>query len=159
MTASEPRLMHAGEETALVELWFYAWHEAHDLHVPPELIDFRTRAFFARRIAGMGGSMRVAGPSGTPLGFCAIEGNEIDQLFTAPAARGSGLAQRLIGDGEERIKIAGHAVATLSVLPENLAAIRFYGKCGWRELGIETDDLKTDAGPYTLPVLRMEKRL
>ncbi|MEM7614773.1 MAG: GNAT family N-acetyltransferase [Pseudomonadota bacterium] len=154
-----PRPMQPDEAQATARIWHDAWHEAHAQHVPEALIRLRDARFFQDRIDTMGDALRVAGPTGAPLGLCSTDGAEIDQLFTAPAARGTGLAQLLIEDGMARIKAAGHDTAHLWVLPENTRAIRFYDKLGWSRHGVKDCALKTDAGPFTLPALLMQKSL
>ena len=151
------RQAEAAEMPALARLWRDAWREAHEAYVPAELTAIRTLESFEERLRRFGDALRVAGPSDAPLGLCVVKSDELNQLFTAPAARGQGVAQALIADGEVRIAAAGHKMAWLDVVKENDRAIRFYEKCGWRKRGIEVTPLETLDQPFSLEVLIMEK--
>jgi ribosomal protein S18 acetylase RimI-like enzyme len=79
-----------------------------------------------------------------------VEG-EIKRLWVAPAARGLGLARRLMEAAEQAARELGIAVLRLdtnSALPE---AAALYRRTGWREIERFNDD------PY--PDLFFEKRL
>jgi GNAT superfamily N-acetyltransferase len=138
------------EFPALARMWHDAWHDGHDGLVPAALIALRNYDRFLRRLPDLGDRIRVAGPDGEPLGLCVIKGDEIDQLFVARAARGSGLAARLLADGEARLRAAGVTLARLA------RAIRFYEKHGW--LRAETATV-TIEGPFRLQVLVLTKAL
>lgn len=143
----------------LARLWHDAWREAHLAHVPKALSDLRTLQNFRERLVAFGDRLRAAGPEGAPLGFCATKGAEIDQLYVAPAARGTGIAARLIEDGERRIAETGARRAHLFVLQENTRARTFYESMGWRAMRIGEEPVDTSEGPFLLTVLVMEKAL
>lgn len=160
MTA-EPMLRPAlaGEYPVLARLWHDAWHEAHAAHVPPALTAQRTEASFLPRLEAAGDTLRVAGPPDAPLGFCAIKGDEIYQLFTTPAARGAGVAQTLLADGEARLRAGGTRRAWLDCIMENGRARMFYTRMGWTFTGPRDIDLYTSSGPFSLRVAIFEKDL
>lgn len=145
------------ETPALARLWFHAWREAHEAYVPTELTRIRTLASFEERLGKFGDALRVVGPIGAPLGLCVVKGDELNQLFTSPAARGIGAAQALIADAEARVAAAGHSAIWLDVVIENARAIRFYEKMGWRGKGEQVVGLDTLDQPFDLKVLIMEK--
>ena len=132
----QTRPIAAREHGAVAQLWHDAWHEAHALHVPAELSAIRSLPAFLHRIAGMGDRARTIGPEGAPLGLCAINGRQMEQLFVASAARGTGVAAALLTDAEERMRAAGVVSAYLDCIPQNMTAIRFYEKMGWSSTGI-----------------------
>ncbi|NDV01775.1 GNAT family N-acetyltransferase [Pseudoroseicyclus tamaricis] len=146
---------------ALARLWQEGWHEAHAAHVPPEVLTFRAAPYFAERLRLMQaeGLLRMAGTAEAPLGFCAIEGEEIDQLYVSPAARGTGLASELLHDGEARLAATGVQEARLLCMAENTRAARFYGREGWRDAGTAPHELKKLGGTFTLPVTTFRKSL
>ena len=152
----QPRLIEAHDHQAVAQLWHDAWHEAHARHVPAELTAMRSLTAFLHRIAAMGDRARIIGPEGAPLGFCAINGRQIDQLFVAAAARGTGVAAALLTDAEERMRTAGVAAAYLDCIPQNAAAIRFYEKMGWFSTGIHPVIL---SGSITLDCVAFTKSL
>ena len=156
--ASEPhaiRFAEVSEIPALAQLWHDGWQEAHSDHVPDALIALRSLDSFATRFVEMLPNTRTVGAVGNPLGFCSVRGNEIYQMYVGPAARGTGAAGRLISDGLDRIRMAGHKQAVLDVIPENGRAIAFYEKMGWKRKAVETATVDTLEGPFPLPCLIM----
>lgn len=151
-----PRQARPGDFPVLAALWHSAWHEAHDALVPAGLIALRTPESFAARIGGFCDLLRVAGPQDAVQGLCTIKKDEIDQMFVASAARGTGLAAALPEDGEARLYRAGSRVAHLSVVPENVRALRFYERHGWARHA--TRDVVL-AGPFRLRSLILRKSL
>ncbi|MXQ08758.1 GNAT family N-acetyltransferase [Alphaproteobacteria bacterium GH1-50] len=143
----------------LAKLWHDGWHEAHAAHVPAELVRHRTPETFAARLARYGDRLRTAGPSGAPLGFCVVTGDEIDQLFVSDKARGTGLAQTLIEDGEARLAAAGIRDAHLLCIPENTRAMRFYERMGWTNHGVSIQTVEIEAGGFPLSVAVFRKTL
>ena len=153
------RKAEEAETPALGRLWFHAWREAHEPYVPAELTRIRTLASFGERLRLFGDALRVIGPIGAPLGLCVVKDDELNQLFTAPEARGTGAAQALIADAEARVAAAGHTAIWLDVVIENARAIRFYEKTGWRRKSEQVVGLDTLDQPFDLKVLIMEKPL
>lgn len=147
------------EMSALANLWFHAWQEAHEPYVPADLTRIRTLASFEERLHLFGDALRVVGPAGAPFGLCVVKDDELNQLFTSPEARGTGAAQALIADAEARVAAAGHPAIWLDVVIENARAIRFYEKSGWRRKGEQIVGLDTLDQPFDLKVLIMEKPL
>lgn len=133
------RRAECAELPALAHLWRDAWRDAHAAHLPAPLVAHRSAEAFLGRLGGFGEALRVAGPVGAPLGFCVAFGDEIDQLFVARAARGSGLAARLLADGEMRLREAGVTLARLDCLPQNARAVCFYRKHGWRSCKLSAE--------------------
>lgn len=144
---------------ALSRIWHDGWQEAHADHTPAALHRLRTPDSFATRLAADLANTRAAGPIGAPLGLCITHGDELYQLYVSPAARGTGMAARLIDDGEARIRDAGHSVARLYAIPENARALAFYTKQGWTIGPVEEVLLETLEGPFPLPCARLTKRL
>jgi len=127
--------------------------------MPCELVALRTHDDFATHLAALVPGLRVAGPQGAPIGFSAIRGDEMHQLFLSPAARGTGLGALLLADAEERLAEAGHGLAWLDCAIGNDQAIRFYERNGWTRRGEEILALSTVSGTFDAKVLIMEKRL
>ena len=102
------------------------------------------------------GAFLVAMSDGLPIGCVGLKGNgsdtaEVKRLWVAPAARGLGLARRLMGTVEDIARDLGIAILRLdtnSALPE---AGRLYRGTGWSEIARFNDD------PY--PDLFFEKHL
>ena len=142
---------------AIATLWHAAWWDAHADIVPPALLPHRSAAAFAARAARDGPRMRVAGPPGALAGLHLVTGDEPGQLYLAPAARGTGLAPRLIRDAEARISAAGHARAWLICAAGNDRAAAFYRKAGWREAGPVTGRVEAGGSRVDLPCIRFER--
>lgn len=153
------RPAEAGEIAHLARLWHDAWHEAHAPLVPPELTRLRTPDNFRERLQTVLADIRVAGPLGAPLGFCALKGEELNQLFVSSEARGSGVAALLIADAEAWLAARGVETAWLACAVGNDRAARFYEKSGWHRAGTVTNPADTPSGPFPLLVWRYEKRL
>ncbi len=64
-----------------------------------------------------------------------VVGDEVEQVFVGPAARGTGVAAALLTEAERQVAAAGHASAWLAVVAGNARARRFYEKCGWVDEG------------------------
>ena len=152
-----PRLFTTNEIPALARLWHAGWHEAHAAHVPAALVADRTLDSFAARLPDMIDRTRVVGPAGAPLGLCAILGDEIDQVFVAPAARGTSAAAILLQDGEARLAASGVVIAHLFCIPQNRRAMAFYTRQGWTDSGLHAVPLPATAAIPALTVIRFEK--
>jgi diamine N-acetyltransferase len=82
------------------------------------------------------GFMR-SGPVTLPLpaGHDANSGLELHQLYLAPQAKGTGLAQNFMALLFDRAETEGAQALYLSVYCENIRAQRFYAKYGFAEIG------------------------
>ncbi len=85
------------------------------------------------------GSFLVALSDGLPLGCVALKGNgsdtgEIKRLWIAPAARGLGLARRLMDEAETEARMLGHKSLRLDTNRALTEAIALYRHLGWREI-------------------------
>jgi len=149
----------ADEIDHLARLWYDSWHETHAPLSPFELTRLRTLASFRDRLQAALPNVYVVGPVGAPLGFCALKGEELYQLFVSPEARGSGVAAALIADAEARLAQRGVETAWLACAVGNYRAARFYEKGGWRMAGTFVISSETSNGPFPVKQWRYEKRL
>ncbi|MCA9728147.1 MAG: GNAT family N-acetyltransferase [Candidatus Eisenbacteria bacterium] len=147
------------EVDRLAEIWWHGWRDAHLEILPAELARRRTRSSFRGRLLERLLDVRVAGPSGAPVGFHLVQQDELYQLYVAEASRGAGIAASLLADAETRMADGGVETAWLACAIGNERAARFYEKHGWRRTGIVTSHLATDEGPFRLDVWRYEKSL
>jgi ribosomal protein S18 acetylase RimI-like enzyme len=143
----------------LAKIWYDGWHDAHAQIVPAELTRARTLESFRERLRVALPNVRVVGPSGEPVGFCIVKGDELYQLFVSAQSRGSGVAAALIADAEARLFDSGVETAWLACAIGNERAARFYEKCGWRRTGTMINHLETSSGEFALEVWRYEKTL
>lgn len=153
------RTVETEDIAPLAALWRAGWAEAHFAHTPPALHALRTPQSFRERLQRHADKTRTAGPVGAALGLCIVKGDEIDQLYLGPSARGTGLAAQLLSDGEARIRSAGHAKARLFAIPQNSRALRFYEKQGWVNEGETTAQLETLTGTFPLTCCLLTKVL
>ncbi|MEJ6394323.1 GNAT family N-acetyltransferase [Gymnodinialimonas sp. 2305UL16-5] len=151
----------AGELDALAALWHDAWHDGHAVIVPKDLVALRTLDDFRARLPAMLDALRTIGPVGAPLGLCVIREDEMQQLFVAAEARGTGVAAQLLADAERRLAQAGVSEAWLDAAIGNDRAIRFYERAGWAKSRIADEPLDTAEGKgrYILRVQIMVKRV
>jgi GNAT superfamily N-acetyltransferase len=143
----------------LTNLWHDGWRDAHLNIVPAELTRLRTIDSFRDRLRAALSTVRVAGPSGAPIGFHIIRDDELYQLFVAADARGSGVAAALIADAETRLASTGVGTAWLACAIGNDRAARFYEKRGWRRVGTMVNLAETPTGTFPLETWRYEKVL
>jgi GNAT superfamily N-acetyltransferase len=85
-----------------------------------------------------------------------IKQDELDQLYVARNARGTGAALRLVSAALDQIRQAGHRRAWLACAIGNHRAARFYEKAGWTLAGVVTIHLDTPDGSVPLEVWRYE---
>lgn len=137
-------------------IWASGWHEAHADLVPGRLLELRTRKSFLERTRKGLSRTRVASDGTDVLGFCMVKENELFQLYVSPQARGTGVAQTLIEDAENRIRNEGHDMAWLACAIGNKRAVRFYEKSGWICAGRTVVNLNTSGGAFPLEVWRYE---
>jgi ribosomal protein S18 acetylase RimI-like enzyme len=143
----------------LAKIWYDGWHEAHAQIVPSGLTRLRTLESFRDRLEAALPDVRVVGPSGEPVGFCLVRGDELYQLFVSARSRGSGVAAALIADAEARLSERGVETAWLACAIGNERAAKFYEKYGWRRAGTMVNDAETSNGTFPLEVWRYEKSL
>jgi GNAT superfamily N-acetyltransferase len=157
--AVDARDAHPDEIDALASIWLEGWHDAHAAIVPAELARHRTFDSFRDRLRAALPDTRAAGPDGAPLGFTLLKGDELYQFYVARAARGRGVAARLMADAEQRLAARGVTTAWLACAIGNDRAARFYEKQGWRRIGTVPYIAETADGPIPLDVWRYEKTL
>ena len=153
------RAVEEQEIGKLAKVWYDAWRDAHAQIVPAELTELRTVESFEERLKALLPTVRVIGPPGEPVGFCAIKDDELYQLFVSAAARGSGVAAALVADAEAQLSQRGVETAWLACAIGNQRAARFYEKSGWRRTGTIVNHAETSQGTFPLEVWRYEKTL
>ena len=149
----------SSEVEKLARVWYDAWRDAHLHLAPPALARARTLESFTERMAAALPEVRVLGDVGNPLGFHLVRDDELNQLFVAATARGTGAAHALIADAEWRLSERGVEVAWLACAIGNDRAARFYEKCGWRRAGVVTSLIEIPEGTLPFDVWRYEKSL
>ena len=92
------------------------------------------------------------------VGFVMVTGDEIEQLYVAARARGSGVATELFRHAE---KVIGHRFdrAWLAVAAGNARARRFYERSGWRDAGAFDYAAEIAGGTIAVPCRRYERHL
>lgn len=93
---------------------------------------------------------RIAELDGAPVGAVAIKDNEIHLMMVDVDLHRTGIGAALLADGETRL-FADHDRIELESFRDNLQAVHFYRKHGWRD---HSEYPMPDAG---IPMLRMEK--
>lgn len=137
-------------------MWEAGWRDGHLGHVPEALVRQRTPQSFARRAAAMIDRTFVAEVDGVVVGFVTLKGDELEQLFVDAAARGTGVAKALLGEGARRLIEAGHEHPWLAVVAGNARARRFYQREGWRDTGPLAYEAPVDEGSVTVDGRRYE---
>lgn len=158
--ATRPVLRPAmvGDTEAIAELWHQGWRDGHLGHVPPELLAHRDLADFHRRVPGRLAQTTVALVNGRPAGFVTVHDDEVEQVYVAASARGSGTADALLRHAE-RVIAERFETAWLAVVSGNARARRFYERNGWRDTGAFDYQAEIDFGTFPVPCRRYEKQV
>ena len=143
---------------AIAELWHLGWGDGHRGHVPEALIAHRSFEQFRRRVPGRLPSTTVAMMDGRIVGFVMAIVDEIEQIYVARDARGTGTAEALLRHGE-RVIGTHHEIAWLAVVEGNARARAFYERLGWSDAGAIDYQAEADGGTMTVPSRRYEKVL
>ncbi len=158
MTSIRPAT--AADMAAVAVVWHEGWHVGHAGHVPAGLTAARTLAAFHERTPSRVADTTVAmSDPGELVGFVMVVGDEVEQVFVAPQARGSGLAQVLLDEAERQVARGGHAEAWLAVVAGNARARRFYEKRGWADDGDLPYEVVAGGRTYVSPCRRYVKRV
>ena len=143
---------------AVADLWHEGWHHGHAGHVPEGLTAASTLAAFRERTPSRVADTAVAvDDDGTLLGFVMVVGDEVEQVFVAPAGRGTGLASELLAEAERRVAAGGHASAWLAVVVGNARARRFYERQGWSDAGDLPYEVTAGGETFVSPCRRYVK--
>jgi len=148
----------AEDVAAIARLWLAGWREAHEGHVPDELVRHRTLAALRHRVGEDLAAVRVAAGEGGIEGFVTVHDDEVEQLYVASEARGTGLAARLLEHAEQAIA-QRHDRAWLAVVAANARARGFYARQGWIDAGPWDYEARTGTGTVTVAVHRYEKQV
>lgn len=147
----------------IAEIWHLGWHDAHDGLVPPELVEIRTEASFFERAPRRISDAAVATVDGDVAGFVMVVDDEVEQVYVAAEARGTGVAAELMKEAERQVQASGHAKAWLAVVAGNARARRFYERAGWVDEGAfdyaAAVDAAAETGTIAVPCRRYTKAL
>ncbi len=156
MTSIRPAT--SADMAAVADLWHEGWHAGHAGHVPGGLTEARTlEAFHERTPPRVADTTVAVGDSGELLGFVMVLGDEVEQVFVGPGARGTGVSAELLDEAERQVAAAGHDVAWLAVVAGNARARRFYEKHGWSDLGDLPYEVDAGGRTWTSPCRRYTK--
>jgi ribosomal protein S18 acetylase RimI-like enzyme len=145
-----------GDVDAIAQLWHAGWRDGHLGHVPPALHHHRTPEDFRKRVPPRLQTTTVAVINSAVVGFVVVRDDEIEQIYVAQEARGSGVAAALLEHGESIIA-ERHDRAWLAVVAGNARARHFYQRKGWRDAGAVDYLAETASGPFAVPSRRYEK--
>ena len=169
MSAHTIRPATPSDASSVGALWHSAYYDdPGTASLPDEFLAERNLREFTRRASEKVPHMFVASEAGAaadaPLaGFCVAyrERAEMEQLFVARHARGTGVAARLIAAAERSLAASPTAVtAFLVAFAANARGRRFYEKCGWACAGPVVWPVEISGGnTYPLSLVRYEKRV
>ncbi|MDG4876685.1 GNAT family N-acetyltransferase [Mesorhizobium sp. WSM4935] len=119
----------------------FAWMPV--LHTPEEDL------FFIRDILLPNQQVTVAENDGRIVGFVAVNGDWVEQLYLDPAWSGQGIGSRLLAQA-----IAGMSLVKLHCFQANTGARRFYERHGFRAEAFGDGSTNEEGLPDVLYVLR-----
>ena len=158
MTEFKLRPATNADVEAIAIVWLAGWPDGHLGHVPDELVDHRrSLADFIPLATSRVATTTVATRDGV-IGFVTTHDDEVEQVYVAQAARGSGVAAALLSHAEATIGVQ-FDVAWLAVVAGNARARRFYTRQGWRDAGPIEYYAEVDSGRLAVPCHRYEKQL
>lgn len=143
---------------AIAALWHRAWHDAHAELVPAQALEQRRLADFRKRVPERQPDTTVAVLAAGIVGFVTAREDNVEQLYVAEPARGTGVACALLTHAEQRIA-ARFDRAWLSVAAGNTRARHFYTRQGWRDVGGVDYPLPAADGSGVVAARRYEKWL
>lgn len=143
---------------SIATIWHAGWADGHAGHVPAALADHRSPADLARLAEERVETTTVAIVDGTVVGFVTVHGDEVEQVYVAHSARGTGVVTALLDAGEAAIART-YPSAWLAVVAGNTRARRCYERHGWRDDGAFSYRADTAGGPFTVPAHRYVKQL
>jgi ribosomal protein S18 acetylase RimI-like enzyme len=161
MTASAVELRPARSEDAeaIADIWHRGWQDGHLGYVPQELVDVRTEESFSTRAAERIADTTVATVDGVVVGFVMVVEDEVEQVYVASTARGTGVADALMREAEGQVAGSGHPKAWLAVVAGNARARAFYERAGWVDEGgfdykafVESGTITVSCRRYTKPL-------
>lgn len=142
------RSIRSDDRAAVVRLWHDAWHDGHGSVLPAHVVAERNLESFNLRLEPLEAGCIVADVDGRILGFAVIEGDEIDQLYVAAEARGTGLAHALLAAAEVDLVRRGIRDAAIQCSAGNSRAHKFYARAGWRDSGVREAPIWTPDGRH-----------
>jgi len=155
-----PRLRAATPDDidAITTVWHSGWPDGHLGHVPEALLLHRRRADFSSRVPALLDRTTVATIGRDVAGFVMVRDDELEQIYVAETARGSGVAAALLRHAESAIG-ERFDLAWLAVVAGNTRARRFYARNGWRDAGLFEHEAPIEGGFIPLAAHRYEKRI
>ncbi|MEV0157415.1 GNAT family N-acetyltransferase [Micromonospora sp. NPDC050686] len=150
---------------AIAVLWHQGWRDGHAGHVPAELYRHRRLADFRDRVPPRLPATTVGTLGARVVGFVTVSDDEVEQVYVAGPARGTGVADTLLTTGERAVA-ERFDIAWLAVAVGNTRARRFYARRGWHDAAAldyraEAGTGGPDRGATTVTVAcrRYEKRV
>jgi len=154
----ELRPAAAADVAAIAAVWHQAWIDGHVGHVPEAIHEHRRPEDFLRRVPGRLPRTTVATVGSRLLGFAMVHDDQVEEVYVAAAARGTGVAAALLHDAESRVGVSFDE-AWLAVAAGNARARRFYERQGWRDAGGFDYDAEIAGGTMSMPCRRYVKAL
>jgi GNAT superfamily N-acetyltransferase len=158
--APEPRTVLRAAQSAdvgdIAEIWLAGWVDGHAGHVSAALSEHRGLADFRRRVPPRLANTTVAMIDVRIAGFVVVVGDEVEQLYVARSARGTGVAATLLDHAEHEVASRSR-LAWLAVASGNGRARRFYEKRGWRDRGPFDYPAQITGGTTMVPCRRYAK--
>jgi GNAT superfamily N-acetyltransferase len=143
---------------SITTIWHQGWSDAHLGQVPQGLHEHRRFEDFWARVSERARDTTVEIIDDQVVGFVMVHDDEVEQMYVAAPARGTGTATALLEHAENTIA-ARFALAWLAVVAGNARARRFYARNGWYDAGGFDYEAWVEGGTFTVPCHRYEKRL
>ncbi|MET8093468.1 GNAT family N-acetyltransferase [Micromonospora sp. NPDC005220] len=152
------RPAQADDIEAIAVLWHAGWRDGHIGHVPAELHRHRRLADFRDRVPPRLPTTTVGVRGARLVGFVTVREDEVEQVYVAGPARGTGAADALLA-AAERAVAERFDTAWLAVAVGNTRARRFYARSGWHDVAALNYPAEAGTTHVTVACRRYEKRV
>lgn len=145
---------------AMAAIWRLGWTDGHAGRVPVEFEQARQSGCWTDEVRARLAQSWVACDGDRVVGFVTVAADELEEVYVARSARGSGVAACLLRHGEGLVRENGFPVAWLAVVAGNGRARRFYEREGWHDAGDHGYQASScGGGPLDITVRRYERSL
>lgn len=121
------------DRNALAQVMLDAFRANYESFMPQAYIDAWHATEVAHCTVGRGiDRTGVAEIDGTIRGFATTEDDFLSELWVCPTMQGQGVGSTLVRWAEEKLILAGHQTMSLYCYGDNVQALAFYDKLGFR---------------------------
>jgi GNAT superfamily N-acetyltransferase len=131
------RRADAGDADPIAVLVHRLWHDTYSSHLPPETVTACTEASVRAEIEPRIGRAWVARLGDRVVGYCAVSGNCVEEIWVAARQQRRGVGSRLLAAALADLRERGYQAVQAGCEDFNVPARAFLEHHGWRVIGAE----------------------